>query len=41
MKTFVRATTAALLSMSFLSSSVMAQGLEEAAPNGAYLALYR
>lgn len=41
MKRFVRATCLALLSATFLPSVTMADGLMEAAPNDAYLAIYR
>ncbi|MEP3477647.1 MAG: hypothetical protein ABJZ55_00220 [Fuerstiella sp.] len=41
MKRIVRATCLALLSVSFLPSATMADGLMEAAPNDAYLAIYR
>lgn len=41
MKRIVRATCLALLSVSFLPSVTMADGLMEAAPNDAFLAIYR
>lgn len=41
MKRFVRATCLALLSATFLPSVTVADGLMEAAPNDAYLAIYR